>query len=260
VDDQVVAAGFDGRGLELLGQQLGHLVQLGVPVVELASGEVLPAAADRRRDGPHRVEGVRARAHRLRLGVEPHPLLGGHRPGQVRVVLVLHHLADRCRRVVDRGTLPQPVGPVDEERGLLGGGHVERVDVVRRDPGDVGVHRLGGDLDRAAGHLGGDLRHPDRGLGDPAGLVGGQHHTGREAPRPSVDDPHREPHVVGVQRGLQHAVADHELLVADPLEAEVGMAHPELLRAAERDGAELAVGEGEEARIDLRHGPNLTST
>ena len=166
VDDQVVAAGLDGRRLELLGQQLGHLVELGVPVVE-AGGEVLPPPADGEGDAPHRVEGVRAGAHRLDLRVDPDPLLGGHRAGQVGVVLVLLHLPDRGRRVVDRRALPQPLGPVDEQRRLLRDRHLERVHVVRRDPGDVGVHRLGGDLHRRAGHLRGHLGHRDRGLRDP---------------------------------------------------------------------------------------------
>ena len=166
VDDQVVAAGLDGRRLELLGQQLGQLVELGVPVVE-AGGEVLPAAADRRGDGAHRVEGVGAGAHRLDVRVDPDPLLGGHRAGQVGVVLVLLDLPDRGGGVVDRRALAQPLGPVDQQRRLLRDRHVERVDVVRRDPGDVGVDRLGRDLDRRAGHLRRHLGHRDRGLGDP---------------------------------------------------------------------------------------------
>ena len=253
VDDQVVAAGLDGRGLELLGQQLGHLVELGVPVVEVG-GEVLPAAADGEGDAPHRVEGVGARAHRLDPGIDPHPLLGGHRPGQVGVVLVLEHLPDRGRRVVDRRTLPEPLGPVDEQRRLLRDRHVERVHVVRRDPGDVGVHRLGGDLHRRAGHLRGHLGHRHRGLRDPPRLVGGQHHPGGEPPRPAVDHPHREADVVGVERGLEHSVADREVLVPDPLEAEVRVVGPQLLCPTKGNRAELAVGEGGEARIDLRHG------
>ena len=43
----------------------------------------------------------------------------------------------------------------------------------------------------------------------------------------------------------------------DPLEAEVRVAGPQLLGPAEGGGAELAVGECGEGRIDLRHGSNL---
>ena len=67
-------------------------------------------------------------------------------------------------RVVDRRTLAEPVGPVDEQVDLLGGGHVERVDDVRRDPGDVVVDGLRRDLHRDGCHLGGDLGDHDRAL------------------------------------------------------------------------------------------------
>ncbi len=60
-----------------------------------------------------------------------------------------------------------------------------------------------------------------------------------------MDDADREADVVGVHRGLQHPVAHAEVLVLDPLEAEVGVAGAQLLRPAQGDGAELAVGEGE---------------
>ena len=137
---------------------------------------------------------------------------------------------------------PQPLGPVDEQRGLLGDRHVERVDVVRRDPGDVGVHRLGGDLDGRAGHLGGDPADRDRGLGDPHGLVGGEHDAGREAPGTAVDHPDGEADVLGVASAVWSTPSrTREVLVADPLEAEVGVVGPELLgpgqgHVAERRG------------------------
>ena len=72
-----------------------------------------------------------------------------------------------------------------------------------------------------------------------------------------MDHPHREADVVGVEGGLEHPVADREVLVADPLEAEVRVAGPQLLCPAEGNRAEFAVGEGGEGRIDLRHCPNL---
>ena len=167
------------------------------------TGEVLPAAADRRRDRGHGVEGVGTGAHRLEAGLQPDPLLGGAGAGEVGVVLVLLDLLEERRGVVDRRALAQPVGPVDEERRLLGGGHLERVHVVRRDPRDVVVDRLRCDLDGTARHLGRDHRDRDRLLGDADRLLGREHDPRREAPGTAVDDPHREPEVLGVARALQ---------------------------------------------------------
>ena len=56
--------------------------------------------------------------------------------------------------VLDAGVLAQASGPVDEHLGLLGGRHVDRVDLVLGDPGDVVVRRLGRELDRISRLLG----------------------------------------------------------------------------------------------------------
>ena len=189
-------------------------------------------------------------AHRLEARHHPHPLLGGAGAGEVGVVLVLLHLLDERRRVADGRVRAQPVGPVDQHRRLVGGRHLERVDVVRRDPGDVVVDGLGGDLHRGGRHAGGHLGDRDRGLGDPARLLGGEHDAGGEAPRAPVDDPDREPEVLGVHGGLQHPVAGGEVLVADPLEAEVGVGRPELAGPAQRDLAEVSEGQGREGRVE----------
>src|SRR4051794_1011242 len=78
VDDQVVAAGLDRRGLRLLAQQVGDPGELAAPV-PAGAGEVLPAATDRRREGPHALEGaggpVDGEGGELR--VDAHPLLAG---------------------------------------------------------------------------------------------------------------------------------------------------------------------------------------
>ncbi len=58
-----------------------------------------------------------------------------------------------------------------------------------------------------------------------------------------MDDPDGEPQVLGVAGVLQDAVAHRQALVADPLEAEVGVADPELARPCEGGVAEAAVGE-----------------
>ncbi len=249
MDDQVVAAGLDAGGLQLLGEQLGDLLDLVVPVVD-AVGEVLPASADRRCDRGHRVERVGAGAHRLEARLQPNALLGGAGAGEVGVELVLLNLQQVGGRVVDGRPGPQSVGPVDQESCLVGGGHLERVEVVGRDPGDVVVDRLRCELHRGAGHGGGDLRHLDRPLRDGDGRLRCQHHARGESPRPTVNDPNGEAEVLRVGGALEHPVADAELLVANAFEAEVGVARPQLLGPAERGARHRPEGQVQEARID----------
>ena len=100
----------------------------------------------------------------------------------------------------------------------------------------------------------------DRRLRDPPRLLGRQHDAGGEPPGTAVDHAHREPEVLGVARGLEDAVADAEVLVADPLEPEVGVGRAELAGPAERDVPEVAVGEGGEGRVEAgsAHGANLS--
>ena len=109
---------------------------------------------------------------------------------------------------------------------------------------------LGRELDPApghpAGHLGdahGLLRHHDR-------SVAGQHHAGGEAPGALVQHPDREPEVLAVRGALELAVADGEVLVADPLEPEVGVVDAEVPGPRQRGLGEAAVGEGGEGRVD----------
>ena len=138
-----------------------------------------------------------------------------------------------------------------EQAGLLREGHLERVDVVRRDPGDVLVHRLGSQLDRTAGHLRGDLGHRDRGLRDGDRLGLGQRDPRGEAPGAVEDHPHREAEVLGVLGALEGAVAHREVLVAVALEPEVRVGDAEVARPLEGDLAEPLVGQRQERRIDL---------
>ena len=86
------------------------------------------------------------------------------------------------------------------------------------------------------------------------GFLGREHHPGGEPPRPAVDDPHREPEVLGVGRSLEHSVAYPEVLVAHALEAEVGVAGSQLARPGQRDVAEVAEGERQEGRVELGSG------
>ena len=107
VDDQVVAAGLDGRRRELLGEQLGQLGELGVPVVAVA-GEVLPAAADRRGDRAHRVEDAGA-LRRCRR-----PRRSGCSRTRCWVV--------GCRRGRRRTCSPGPAGASPDACSTAGGG------------------------------------------------------------------------------------------------------------------------------------------
>ena len=193
--------------------------------------------------------GVGVLTGRLEPRLESYALLRRPRAGEVGVVLVLLHLLQERRGVRDRAGA-QPLGPVDEQRGLLAGRHLERVDVVARDPRDVVVHRLRGQLDGRRGHRGGDLRHGDRGLRDAARLVVGEDDTGGEAPGAVVHDPDGEAEVLGVARGLEDAVARPEVLVPVALEPEVGVARAELLGPGQRHVTEPTVWQVAEGRVE----------
>ena len=73
-----------------------------------------------------------------------------------------------------------------------------------------------------------------------------------------MDDADGETDVLGVGGALEHAVTDAETLVADPLEAEVGVAGPQAAGPVEGHVAEVPVGERGEGGIEhAGHGPNL---
>ena len=194
--------------------------------------EVLPAPGGRWCDRPHGVDDptVGVGPERLELRLQPDPLLGGHGARQVGVVLVLVHQLQAGRRVLDGRVAAQQLGPPHEEHGLLRGRHAERVDLVRRHPRDVRVHGLGSQLDGCGGHRRRHAGDPDRRLCQAHRLVHVDHDARREPPRAVGDDAHRHPAVGVVARALEGSVACLQVLVADPLEPEVGMAHPQLRR------------------------------
>ena len=125
VDDQVVAAGLDDGRPHLLGEQLGQLGELGVPV-PAGAGQVLPAAADRRRERAHGLERAVARSTatavssgwmRTRCCV----VVGA---GGVGVELVL---LDLRRRVASTWSTPSAASSrslqLGEQRDLVGARH-----------------------------------------------------------------------------------------------------------------------------------------
>ena len=259
IDDEIVGAGLNARGRQLVAELAGQ------------GRRARPPSRSRlRRDTPSRGRSAArssasSRRHRSRgrpmnldHRVEAHSLLGGRRAVGVGVELVLAYLVNRRRDVLDGRVLPSRLLQSASSSTFSDDRHIERVHVVRRDPCLVVVDRFGGDLDRRAA-IGWPPGPAARRLGYPNRLVDGQRRAGGEPPRPAVDDPNREADVVGFERGLEHAVADHEVLVAEPLEAEVRVAGTQLLRPAKGDRAEIAVGEGGEGRIDLRHGSNLSA-
>jgi hypothetical protein len=240
VDDEVVQARLDAGRTHLLGEQLRQLLQLALPV-PAGAGEVLPAASDRRCDRPHRVE-LAARLvdrHGRQLRVQPYALLGGHRPGGVGVELVLVHGEQGGVHMVHAARREQPGAPVRQQRRLLLVGHGERIDLVRRDPRLVRVHRLVGELHALVrtgrlDHLGGQLGHRHRLRGDLGGGVEAQVHTRGEAPGAAVHDPYRVPEVGGVRRTGGLGVAEPPGGVAHPLEPEVRVLGAQRTRACQR--------------------------
>ena len=194
---------------------------------------------------------VGAGAHRLEAGLQPDPLLGGAGAGEVGVVLVLLHLQQVRRGVVDGGAR-RAAGSVQSMSsaafsavGTSSGFTSYAETQVTSSWTGSGASSTG-----RRGHLGGDPRDRHRGLGDPHRLVGREHHARGEAPGAAVDDADREAEVLGVAGALQHAVAHAEVLVADPLEAEVRVAGAELARPLQRGVAERAVGQGGEGRVE----------
>ena len=261
MDHQVVATGLHGRRDELLGEQVGQLLELTGPVVAVVD-EVLPAAADRRCDGAHRVEdaGLLVGAERLEHRLQADPLLGGRGAGQVGVELVLHDLLQGAGRVLHPGCVEQPLGPPGQQVDLVGERHRQRVDVVGRHPLDVPVRRLRGQLDRPRRHRRGDLRRADRGLGDLDGRRLAEADAGGEPPGAVEHDADGEADVLGVRGALEPPVAHPDVLRADPLEPEVGVADVEVLGPGQRRLRHPAVGQRGERRVDLvrrGHDPRL---
>ncbi len=75
-----------------------------------------------------------------------------------------------------------------------------------------------------------------------------------------MEDPDGEAEVLGVAGALEDAVADPEVLVAHPLEPEVGVTGPEVGGAGQRDVRQAAVRQGSEGGIHpgTTHGANLS--
>ena len=76
-----------------------------------------------------------------------------------------------------------------------------------------------------------------------------------------MHDPDREAEVLVIRDALQDAVSDAQVLVAHPLEPEVGVAGAQLARPGEGGVGEPSIGERGEGRIHpvLHHGSNLAA-
>ena len=141
VDDQVVAAGLDRRRGQLLGQQLGQLRQLGGEV-PAGAGQVLPAAAGRRRQ----------RAHGLEPAAWPRPPPRSA-PGAAGPAAGAPWWPRRSRtctpgpaaarrpRGRSRSSASSPALQPASRATLSAALTVERVDLVGRDPLDLAVGR-----------------------------------------------------------------------------------------------------------------------
>jgi len=73
-----------------------------------------------------------------------------------------------------------------------------------------------------------------------------------------VHDADREAEVLALTRALESAVADPEVLVADPLEPEICVGDAVRAGAVEGDGGELTAGKRQELGVDGRHGADRT--
>ncbi len=183
VDHQVVAAGDDRGGADLVGQQPRYGVELGLPVPAVPL-EVLPTASRRWRHAPHGLEvPVRVDGQHFERGMDPNPALGGLGAGQVRVEGVLGDGQHLHGHVIDAVCRQEPAAPFVQQADLVGQGHVRRIDGVGRGPRQHPVAGLVGQLD---GHASGPgdqscghhrLFHQSGGFGRVGGHRGGKAHA-----------------------------------------------------------------------------------
>ena len=248
VDHQVVAARLDRGGLELLRQQLGQLGQLGLEV-PARPGQVLPAPAGRRRQRAHVVEAGLGHRRRGDLRVQPDPLLG-RRGGAVGVELALLDLVQAHVGVRDRGVREQAGRPGGEQVRLLLGGDRERVHVVGRDPADVAVAGLGGELDPLGVHRRGDLGDLERVPRRVPRRLRREVHRRREPPGPVHDHADREAAVVAVGERLEAAVGQRDPLSPHPLHPEVGVVRAEVSGRVERGVGQVPQRQRGELGVD----------
>ena len=261
VDDQVVDARLDARRAHLLGEQLRDPRQLD------SQSQPVPV----RYSQPRPTGGARVRIESnspLDSSTATAVSCGCSRtrcwvvtvPGGVRVELVLVHGEQRGVHVVDPVGRQQPRAPLGEQRGLLLVGHGERIDLVRRDPGPLGVHRLVGQLHPLVGpgrldHLRGQLRHRHRLRGDLRGGVHGQVHPGGEPQVPPCTTRTAYPRSVVSDDPAGLASRSRQDGAAHPLEAEVRVLGPQRARPGERGVGEGPQRQRREGFVDgMRHG------
>jgi hypothetical protein len=110
-----------------------------------------------------------------------------------------------------------------EHRDLVSERHGERVDVIARDPGGVGVDRLGRQLDAIAVQCGQRAGHRHRAACRIRGDFRRQLGVRRETPRAVDDHPNGQADLAVDHRGLQLAVAQLDDLVDQPVNSQVGL-------------------------------------
>jgi len=112
------------------------------------------------------------------------------------------------------------------------------------------------ELDRLEGHRFRDVRHRDGLLGKATGSVGSELDTGGEPPRAVVHDPDRQAELDAGRGVLHDGVMQRDALMADALDADVGVFSAELVGAAQAGVGERSEREGGEGGIDRgRHEP-----
>ena len=173
--------------------------------------------------------------------LQTYPLLGRHGATTVGVELLFLDLAEYGADVADAVGVEEPAAPVGKELHLVGRVDAERVDLVRRHPGDVVVDGLVGELDAFGVHARCDSGDLHRLLGDPDRLGRGENDAGGEAPCSVADHPNGEATVFAVVAADQLGVAQGEVLRAVAFHAEVDVFGTQLTGPRQR-----GVGEGAE--------------
>jgi hypothetical protein len=162
--------------------------------------------------------------------------------------------------VVDAGRREQRGGSRGQQADLVGDVDRPRVDVVRRDPHRVGVHRLVGEGDPLGGQRGQGLRDVEGPVRRRGRRLRGEVDVRGEPPHAVAQHPDREPGGVLVGGHDHPAVAQLEVLCAHAVHAQVGVLRPAPARGVEGGVGEHGAGQCEEVLVDrvrprAPHGP-----
>ena len=162
------------------------------------------------------------------LSLQADPLLGGAGTGKVCKVLVLVDVAEDPSRVCDTRRGKEQLIQFQNPPGLGGLVNVERVHLIGRHPGSVGIDVLIGQLDRSGRQRAGHSCGGYRALRQVSCGICRQRDVGSEAPDTVVDDTNRQAEGLAIGCGFQYMITETAVGLAQPLHAEFGVSASQL--------------------------------